>query len=228
MNRSTMRDFTPAAIFPRPARVCVNTTEKRHVWPRRRLIGLSRRRGSEKITHLIVTSCTGFAAPGVDFEIIRLCNLEYSIERTVIGFMGCNAGHQRAQARAAYCSLGAQLQGFDCERRTLHASPPRVGAHRTTSVIPVVRRWVRGGDCERRPSWFLARTLSTPNSRKTLRTRSPGTSAILASTWSSQARCPQRSPTRSEKGRNVSSPDDEQSVSDVGDSSRRSDRARRS
>jgi alpha-pyrone synthase len=46
---------------------------------------------SEKITHLIVTSCTGFAAPGVDFEIIRLCNLEYSIERTVIGFMGCNA-----------------------------------------------------------------------------------------------------------------------------------------
>jgi predicted naringenin-chalcone synthase len=46
---------------------------------------------NEKITHLIVTSCTGFAAPGVDFEIIRLCNLEYSIERTVIGFMGCNA-----------------------------------------------------------------------------------------------------------------------------------------
>jgi predicted naringenin-chalcone synthase len=52
------------------------------------LIGLE---GGEKITHLIVTSCTGFAAPGVDFEIIRLCNLEYSIERTVIGFMGCNA-----------------------------------------------------------------------------------------------------------------------------------------
>jgi alpha-pyrone synthase len=46
---------------------------------------------SEKITHLIVTSCTGFAAPGVDFEIIRRCNLEHSIERTVIGFMGCNA-----------------------------------------------------------------------------------------------------------------------------------------
>jgi alpha-pyrone synthase len=47
--------------------------------------------GKEKITHLIVTSCTGFAAPGVDFEILRLCNLEFSIERTVIGFMGCNA-----------------------------------------------------------------------------------------------------------------------------------------
>jgi alpha-pyrone synthase len=46
---------------------------------------------SEKITHLIVTSCTGFAAPGVDFEMVRLCKLESSIERTVIGFMGCNA-----------------------------------------------------------------------------------------------------------------------------------------
>jgi alpha-pyrone synthase len=46
---------------------------------------------NQKITHLIVTSCTGFAAPGVDFEIIRRCNLEHSIERTVIGFMGCNA-----------------------------------------------------------------------------------------------------------------------------------------
>lgn len=45
----------------------------------------------ETITHLIVTSCTGFAAPGVDFEIVRLCGLEHSIERTVIGFMGCNA-----------------------------------------------------------------------------------------------------------------------------------------
>jgi predicted naringenin-chalcone synthase len=46
---------------------------------------------NDKITHLIVTSCTGFTAPGVDFELMRLCNLEYSIERTVIGFMGCNA-----------------------------------------------------------------------------------------------------------------------------------------
>src|ERR1700727_576641 len=53
-----------------------------------RLIG---RGESEQITHLIVTSCTGFSAPGVDFEIIRLCKLESSIERTVIGFMGCNA-----------------------------------------------------------------------------------------------------------------------------------------
>jgi len=46
---------------------------------------------NEKITHLIVASCTGFSAPGIDFEIVRRFNLEHSIERTLIGFMGCNA-----------------------------------------------------------------------------------------------------------------------------------------
>lgn len=43
------------------------------------------------ITHLIVTSCTGLSAPGVDLELIHRCNLDPSIERTVVGFMGCNA-----------------------------------------------------------------------------------------------------------------------------------------
>lgn len=44
-----------------------------------------------QITHLIVTSCTGFSAPGIDFEVMRRCYLNTSIERTVVGFMGCNA-----------------------------------------------------------------------------------------------------------------------------------------
>jgi predicted naringenin-chalcone synthase len=43
------------------------------------------------ITHLIVASCTGFSAPGLDFDIMRDTGLASSIERTVIGFMGCFA-----------------------------------------------------------------------------------------------------------------------------------------
>jgi predicted naringenin-chalcone synthase len=43
------------------------------------------------ITHLIVASCTGFAAPGLDFHIMRDAGLRESVERTVIGFMGCFA-----------------------------------------------------------------------------------------------------------------------------------------
>jgi alpha-pyrone synthase len=44
-----------------------------------------------EITHLIVTTCTGFSAPGIDLEIIRRCKLNPSVERTVVGFMGCSA-----------------------------------------------------------------------------------------------------------------------------------------
>jgi len=42
-------------------------------------------------THLIVTTCTGFSAPGIDLELVRRCGLDPSIERTVVGFMGCYA-----------------------------------------------------------------------------------------------------------------------------------------
>ncbi|MEM7695698.1 MAG: type III polyketide synthase [Pseudomonadota bacterium] len=42
-------------------------------------------------THLIVTSCTGFAAPGVDLQLLARLGLPLSTERTLIGFMGCYA-----------------------------------------------------------------------------------------------------------------------------------------
>ncbi|MEM0909274.1 MAG: type III polyketide synthase, partial [Pseudomonadota bacterium] len=44
-----------------------------------------------RTTHLIVTSCTGFAAPGVDLQLISKLGLPLTIERTMIGFMGCYA-----------------------------------------------------------------------------------------------------------------------------------------
>ena len=44
-----------------------------------------------RITHLILASCTGFAAPGVDHALIRRFNLPGGVERSVVGFMGCQA-----------------------------------------------------------------------------------------------------------------------------------------
>jgi predicted naringenin-chalcone synthase len=41
------------------------------------------------ITDLIVVSCTGFAAPGVDIELIERLGLPHNLRRTMIGFMGC-------------------------------------------------------------------------------------------------------------------------------------------
>lgn len=43
------------------------------------------------VTHLIVASCTGFVAPGVDQIIARTLNLDPSVERLLVGFMGCYA-----------------------------------------------------------------------------------------------------------------------------------------
>ncbi len=45
----------------------------------------------ERITHLVVTSCTGFVAPGIDQLIVKAAGLNPGVERTVVGFMGCYA-----------------------------------------------------------------------------------------------------------------------------------------
>ena len=49
--------------------------------------------GTERagITHLIVASCTGFAAPGLDLQLAAQLGLIPGVERTVVGFMGCSA-----------------------------------------------------------------------------------------------------------------------------------------
>jgi predicted naringenin-chalcone synthase len=45
----------------------------------------------EGVTHLIVASCTGFVAPGLDQLIIAQTGISPDVERTVVGFMGCYA-----------------------------------------------------------------------------------------------------------------------------------------
>ncbi|MFA9201676.1 MAG: type III polyketide synthase, partial [Cypionkella sp.] len=42
-------------------------------------------------THLVVASCTGFVAPGIDQIIARRLGLAGDVERVLIGFMGCYA-----------------------------------------------------------------------------------------------------------------------------------------
>jgi alpha-pyrone synthase len=43
------------------------------------------------VTHLIVASCTGFTAPGIDQIIARAMGLSDHVERLLVGFMGCYA-----------------------------------------------------------------------------------------------------------------------------------------
>ena len=52
-------------------------------------LGLGDERG--KVTHLLVTCCTGLSSPGIDLELIARCGLSPTVERSIIGFMGCYA-----------------------------------------------------------------------------------------------------------------------------------------
>ncbi|WP_410468128.1 type III polyketide synthase [Sphingopyxis sp. OPL5] len=45
-----------------------------------------------RVTHLVVASCTGFVAPGIDQIVARRLGLAATVERVLIGFMGCYAG----------------------------------------------------------------------------------------------------------------------------------------
>lgn len=56
------------------------------------------------ITHLVTASCTGFAAPGVDLQLVRSLGLVSDIARTNIGFMGCHAAINALRVGAALAS----------------------------------------------------------------------------------------------------------------------------
>jgi predicted naringenin-chalcone synthase len=78
-----------------------------------------------KVTHLIVTTCTGFYAPGLDIDIVRHYGLDPAAERTVIGFMGCHAAFNALKmARHIVLSqAGARVLIVNLELCTLHLNP---------------------------------------------------------------------------------------------------------
>ncbi len=74
------------------------------------------------ITHLIVVSCTGMYAPGLDIEIIQHYNLRPDIKRTAINFMGCYAALNALKVADAFCKSdpGANVLIVCLELCTLH------------------------------------------------------------------------------------------------------------
>ena len=45
---------------------------------------------ADDVRQLVVVSCTGFSAPGVDLQLVERLHLPPTVGRTVIGFMGCH------------------------------------------------------------------------------------------------------------------------------------------
>ncbi len=55
------------------------------------------------ITHLIVVSCTGMYAPGLDIDLVEKLGLRYDVQRISINFMGCYAAFNGIKVGDAFC-----------------------------------------------------------------------------------------------------------------------------
>ncbi|MFM9853188.1 MAG: type III polyketide synthase [Sphingomonadaceae bacterium] len=74
------------------------------------------------ITHIVVASCTGFVAPGIDQIIAARLGLAASVERLLIGFMGCYAAIAalRAARHIVRSDAQARVLVVTVELSTLH------------------------------------------------------------------------------------------------------------
>ncbi|APE28418.1 type III polyketide synthase [Aurantiacibacter gangjinensis] len=76
----------------------------------------------EGITHIIVASCTGFMAPGLDQVLARRLGLASDVQRLSIGFMGCYAGVTllRTAGQIVRAEPDARVLAISVELCTLH------------------------------------------------------------------------------------------------------------
>lgn len=77
---------------------------------------------ADQITHLVTVSCTGFAAPGVDIELINALGLSDQTARVNVGFMGCHGAinGMRAAHGLALTSPNARVLVVSVELCSLH------------------------------------------------------------------------------------------------------------
>lgn len=59
-----------------------------------------------QVTDLIVVSCTGFSAPGVDVELIERLRLPRTVRRMMVGFMGCFGAISGLRTAVGTCAAG--------------------------------------------------------------------------------------------------------------------------
>ncbi len=89
------------------------------------IAALSAQVSTEGITHLVVASCTGFVAPGIDQIIATRLGLSPYVERLLIGFMGCYAAVTalKAARHIVLAEPQARVLVVTVELSTLHLQP---------------------------------------------------------------------------------------------------------
>ncbi|NQX12511.1 type III polyketide synthase [Microbacteriaceae bacterium VKM Ac-2855] len=78
----------------------------------------------DDVTHVITVSCTGFYAPGPDYDVVRRLGLRPSTQRFHLGFMGCYGAFPALRAAKAFCEAdaGAVVLIACVELCTIHLS----------------------------------------------------------------------------------------------------------
>ena len=81
--------------------------------------------GVGTITHIIVTTCTGAIAPGLDIQLAKALGLPADVRRTMIAFMGCYAAIPALRNAWYTCRADPQARVLVvcCELSTLHLRP---------------------------------------------------------------------------------------------------------
>lgn len=62
------------------------------------------------ITHLVVVSCTGMYAPGLDIDLVKRLGLPSHVQRLCINFMGCYAAFNGLKIADQYCQTNPQAR----------------------------------------------------------------------------------------------------------------------
>ncbi|MGH7210999.1 MAG: type III polyketide synthase, partial [Acetobacteraceae bacterium] len=75
-----------------------------------------------RVTHLVVGSCTGFTAPGLDLQLAQRLGLRPDVQRTLVGFMGCAAAVPalRLARQSVLADPDARVLVVNAELCTLH------------------------------------------------------------------------------------------------------------
>lgn len=79
----------------------------------------------ERVTDLLLVSCTGFSAPGVDVALVDRLGLSRDVRRTTVGFMGCFGAITGLRAATAVAAADPHAVALlvCVELCTLHVRP---------------------------------------------------------------------------------------------------------
>jgi predicted naringenin-chalcone synthase len=121
-DRTARKSFYSPGAFPSTAERMCQYEKNAPDLAERAVHGLNLQGQKNSITHLILASCTGFIAPGLDQVLAKRLGLRSDLQRTLVGFMGCSAAVPalRTAQQTVLADPSARVLVVNIELCTLH------------------------------------------------------------------------------------------------------------